>query len=69
MGLKTAGFVAISVDPDQTPRSAASYLGLDCSIPPDPILRVIMVSISYVQLFCAVHPLACVSLIVNKGNR
>ena len=28
--LKNAGWVANSVDPDETPRSAASHLGLHC---------------------------------------
>ena len=31
---KTAGFVANSVDPDQTARSAASDLGLHCLLRP-----------------------------------
>ena len=32
--LKTAGWVANSVDPDETPRSAASHLGLYCLLRP-----------------------------------
>ena len=32
--LKTAGWVANSVDPDETPRSAASHLGLYCLLSP-----------------------------------
>ena len=32
---KNAGLVANSVDPDQTPRSAASDLGLHCLLRPD----------------------------------
>ena len=30
LSLKIAGGVAISVDPDEMPRSAASHLGLHC---------------------------------------
>ena len=33
--LKIAGWVANSVDPDETPRSAASHLGLYCLLRPD----------------------------------
>ena len=32
--LKIAGWVANSVDPDETPRSAASHLGLNCLLRP-----------------------------------
>ena len=32
--LKIAGWVANSVDPDETPRSAASHLGLYCLLKP-----------------------------------
>ena len=32
--LKIAGWVANSVDPDETPRSAASHLGLHCLLRP-----------------------------------
>ena len=32
--LKAAGWVANSVDPDETPRSAASHLGLYCLLRP-----------------------------------
>ena len=33
--LKIAGWVTNSVDPDETPHSAASYLGLNCLLRPD----------------------------------